>query len=660
MDVGGRPNRGFPLRGATFARRSTQVVVAGALIATSLLTIAVSRHVSAVGTTFTVNSTGDAPDASSSDGVCATAGNVCTLRAAISQANARTGHDTIVFAIPGSGPHRLTPASNYPIVNDPAGVTIDGYTQPGARVNTATHGSNAVIKIELQGTGPAGIDGLYFQSPYNVVRGLAVFDFGRHIRFWGGSLGLAHHNEVIGNFIGTNASGTFGQGVRTLNSSGVQIERNSYANRIGKPGLENRNVISGAGDRGVAIFNADSDGNLIQNNVIGLSPSGARLRNWGHGVDINYSAADNVVGGLGAGEANVVSGNTLSGVEISHDTGTTGNRVIGNLIGTSLDGSSGSTTYRNEEFGVNLEGNGSCPTTCPPDINNNVVEGNTIVGSKAGVMIWKGAHDNVVRNNTIGLLPNGSVAPSSSNTIWGVLIETGAFDNLIDSNVIAGVQDGIQVRPDNDFTQYSGSNNPDFPTYGNTFRRNSIWGITNGFGIDIAPISNVNDTASELDPDIQGAIRGPDIVSANEDQVTVSTCPGCRVELFTTEAVLPQPWGQGRVFVRDALANGSGIAVFAFRTTTADPLVLLRNDRVAATTTDGAGNTSEFSLRVTVAAGTLGPPTNPTTTTSTTTTATTTTTTTTIPPTTTTATSGSAEMPARDAHIPAKRCGTTC
>jgi CSLREA domain-containing protein len=42
--------------------------------------------------TLAVDSTGDAGDASPGDGVCATAGGECTLRAAIEEANATVGH----------------------------------------------------------------------------------------------------------------------------------------------------------------------------------------------------------------------------------------------------------------------------------------------------------------------------------------------------------------------------------------------------------------------------------------------------------------------------------------------------------------------------------------------------------------------------------------
>ena len=59
---------------------------------------------------FTVNDTADAVDAAPGDGSCATAGGTCTLRAAIQEANAHTGADTIMLpagtyllTIPGRG-----------------------------------------------------------------------------------------------------------------------------------------------------------------------------------------------------------------------------------------------------------------------------------------------------------------------------------------------------------------------------------------------------------------------------------------------------------------------------------------------------------------------------------------------------------------------------
>jgi CSLREA domain-containing protein len=54
---------------------------------------------------FTVNSTGDGSDANPGNGICATSGGVCTLRAAIQEANALAGADTITLP---AGTYSLT------------------------------------------------------------------------------------------------------------------------------------------------------------------------------------------------------------------------------------------------------------------------------------------------------------------------------------------------------------------------------------------------------------------------------------------------------------------------------------------------------------------------------------------------------------------------
>jgi hypothetical protein len=80
-----------------------------------------------------------------------------SLRQAMLDANAKqvTGstacaRHSIVFSIPGSGPHTIQPHSPLPKINIP--ITFDGYSQPGASANTSTQGSNAVIAIELDGS----------------------------------------------------------------------------------------------------------------------------------------------------------------------------------------------------------------------------------------------------------------------------------------------------------------------------------------------------------------------------------------------------------------------------------------------------------------------------------------------------------------------------
>ena len=94
------------------------------IVAGTLLGFAIFGPGTAAGaTTFTVDSTADDSDANL-NGTCATAGAVCTLRAAIEEANFKAGADTINFAIPGAGPHTIRPGSALTTITSP--VTIHG------------------------------------------------------------------------------------------------------------------------------------------------------------------------------------------------------------------------------------------------------------------------------------------------------------------------------------------------------------------------------------------------------------------------------------------------------------------------------------------------------------------------------------------------------
>ena len=96
--------------------------------------------------TFAVDSTADAEDANPGDGVCATAAGPCTLRAAIQEANALPGLDTIVVP---AGTYVLSLGEleiKSDLVIDGAGAaqtTVDGNQL--SRVFSVTVGSTASI-----------------------------------------------------------------------------------------------------------------------------------------------------------------------------------------------------------------------------------------------------------------------------------------------------------------------------------------------------------------------------------------------------------------------------------------------------------------------------------------------------------------------------------
>jgi hypothetical protein len=298
-----------------------------AILALEGILLALSSGPVEAATTFTVNKTGDAGDRRISDSVCDSSrlnGKQCTLRAAIQESNDTLGADTINFNIGGTASVKtVKPARPLPDITDP--VTIEGYTQPGARANTLAEGNDAVLKIVLNGTDAGPAHGLVIQASDSTIKGLVVNRFAGNGVLLSGS--GATGNKVLGNFVGTNAAGTadLGNGL-----DGVEIF-DASDNTVGGARAAARNVISGNTDDGVEL-QGDTLGNEVFGNFIGTAANG--IEALGNGDDgVHILGEGNTVGGTVAGTRNVISGNGGDGVEFQ-GVNTKDNRIEGNFIGT--------------------------------------------------------------------------------------------------------------------------------------------------------------------------------------------------------------------------------------------------------------------------------------------------------------------------------------
>ena len=312
-----------------------------ALLVTSLLLAARPAHAS---TTFTVDSDVDVTDTNIGNGVCDSDAdpnddtNTCTLRGAIQEANATPGADVINFNITrfSDGFATIKPTGLLKITDR---VTIDGYSQPGASPNTLAKGTNAVLKIELDGTNAgSGASGLEINQggSGSVVKGLVINRYG----FNGVQILGSSQNRIEGNFIGTDFGGTFDLGNSNV---GVDItETNSFSsNTVGGTSPAARNLISGNGGEGVGIITALGTGagnNRVEGNLIGTKKDATTaLGNSRSGMDIRISPN------------NTVSGNTIAfngGDGVTITLSSTGNLLAGNSI------------FSNVEQGIDLDGNG--------------------------------------------------------------------------------------------------------------------------------------------------------------------------------------------------------------------------------------------------------------------------------------------------------------
>lgn len=324
------------------AARGGRVAVSAVVLAVLFAASALLAIRPAYADTITVNNTADP-----GDGDCSPNGG-CTLREAINEANHTTA-DTIRFDIPGGGVKTIFPASRLPFISER--LTIDGYSQPGANENTATGSTNAVLKIQLDGSNAgASSEALRIRGASDcVIKGLIINRFG------GNSVSIGYpgfeteDNRVVGNFIGTDASGTqdlgnSGSGVALISDPGTG------SNTVGGSRPAARNLISGNDKSGVLIVGGRE--NAIVGNLIGTEKNGTdALGNSGDGVYMfsgQGGATDNLVGGTLPDTANTIAFNGEDGVQVRNNT-STGNGILRNSI------------FSNDGLGINLDDDGATP-----------------------------------------------------------------------------------------------------------------------------------------------------------------------------------------------------------------------------------------------------------------------------------------------------------
>ena len=527
-------------------------------------------------TTHVVTVTSDEPDAQLNDGICANQNGDCTLRAAILQSNADAGPNRIEFDIPGAGPHTIQLGANgrLPVISDmTGGVTIDGYSQPGASVNTHEEQFLADIRIQIAGTGVGDLDPVAFTitSPDNVIRGLAI-----HSAHWGVYLeeDFAERNHIVGNIIGTDVTASIDYGtVWASRGSGVFVSNGPKFNVFGTPDLADRNVFAGNASWGIRMDGGGTDGNIVWNNIFDLVPDGSdNLPNNG-GIDVQWRAQYNVIGGLNVNEGNVFSGSNYTGVDFSHQA--TDNYVLGNLMGTTLDGTS-APAYAENSFGVILKDDAYGNYIIGNVLSNSDPTGSSLFSGR-GHGIWN-KHDytagNTIIDNYIGLTIDGQPA---GNDYFGIFVN--GHDDIIENNVIAhNGRGGAYI------VEYNGSGaNDNEETERNRLSNNSFYG-NNGLGIDIHPLGQNSNDAGDGDGGPNQMLNHPEFTSVAVGSVSGTACAGCEVEIYLTDGSNDT---QGKGYLGTVVTDGGGSFTYA-------DAALADGYEVTALAIDTENNTSEF------------------------------------------------------------------
>lgn len=316
-------------------------------------------------------------------------------------------NDTINFILLSPGVQTIAPGSALPAITRP--VTINGYSQPGASMNTnpLATGDNAVILIQLDGTGAGHVSGLTINpgvctvaSPC-LIEGLSITNFNGI-----GILLNSGNTTVAGNFIGTNPAGA----TAFPNVNGVGITGGASGNTVGGTTAGARNIIAGNSLYGVFIQSSGTTGNVVEGNYIGTDVTGVTpVANTFAGVNILGSASGNTIGGTTAGARNLISGNSQYSVVIQQS-GTSSNVIEGNDIGTDV---SGGAALPNAIGVIIINGatNNTIGGTAAGAGNTNAFNGRTT--STSGVVIGGAASDTTTVNNAVlgnAIYDNGGAA----------------------------------------------------------------------------------------------------------------------------------------------------------------------------------------------------------------------------------------------------------
>jgi hypothetical protein len=253
-------------------------------------------------------------------------------------------------------------------------------------------------------------------------------------------------NRVLGNFIGTDISGTeaLPNGVFAGSGDGVHVAQGTQDNDIGGPKPGEGNLISGNHNHGVHLAGTGTQKNRVRGNVIGPNASGTRRLpylpplfnergNVLSGVRLADGASANTIGGAGEGEGNLISANGHYGVEIvehPESDHSAANEILGNLIGTDL---AGTAALGNALGGVRVAAAGNF-------IGLDFLHAGNLISGNDGPGVLLEGGENRVQRNFIGTdagggarVPNqqagvvvrgarnvvGSLVPDSRNVISG-------------------------------------------------------------------------------------------------------------------------------------------------------------------------------------------------------------------------------------------------
>ncbi len=414
--------------------------------------------VNASAATFVVNTTADTQDAAPGNGVCADGGGACSLRAAITEANALAGADTITVP---NGTYTTTIAGTNENANADGDYDITSPTTiNGAGAGATIIQANAVIQTAnervfhiLAGGSSVTIAGVTIQ---NGVNRFATAVGGGGIRVEGATASLTLNDSTVTG----NLSEGRGGGV-SANKANLTINNCIFNNNQAGSGVAGSPASGGA----IAV---DSEDNVavagqtaaITNTVINLNRAESSVSNtFGGGITVRAlnatvtitgstisNCTSNALGGFvgfAGGIFNQQAHTTINASTISGNTSSRFHAGIRNLASTTANSTldlinstvSGNTATITDSVGGGVSNVSTAAFNAFLNITGSTISGNSLTGaaSAGGGITNTGDSTGAAQLNML----NSTVSGNSAHDAAGIYSDGAAAATVLDFSTVA-------------------------------------------------------------------------------------------------------------------------------------------------------------------------------------------------------------------------------
>jgi Right handed beta helix region len=488
------------------------------------------------GITFSVNTDSDLGDAAPGDGACSTTTGTCSLRAAIDEMNALGTGGVIDFF------------DNYTInLTDTIFLATNNITLTGSSHAITIVGPSTSSSVALWLAGDGGlVEYLTVKNPVGYAIYIDHCDGLCPSFITSGSNYIVDHVNAIGSAVGIGIVGDnntvqnsyIGVTESTLSSlvdpsDCVEDERNTYGiyeydavntliqnNQIlcnSIYGIEDAftetliitgNTLSGNGRHGIDLNGTNSA--LIQGNYIGNLAGTIIFPNNEDGIRLEVGASNIKVGGSGATDGNIISGNSQFGIFIQD--GTTNVLVDRNLIG--LDSNHDPLP---NYFGVSV----SSASHVTIGSNNHALYQQFISSNRYGGISIGSSDDVTILDNTlIGLASwtSDNAPDDPAGNGWDGISISDSTNVTVESWKIA-------------YSEWSGIYVQGASSLHNTFLPKNIY--SNGrLSIDLEPYGFTPNDPGDTDSGPNDLLNYPEITGVNGNNLSGTVCAGCTVYFY--------------------------------------------------------------------------------------------------------------------------------